>query len=532
MRRRQFMRTAALGTAAVLSYPAAAGARRQGMEREVENLSVTELCLRLQRGETTATALTAAYLDRIERLDRQGPCLRAVIEVNPEAVELAAVLDRQQRAGQIRGPLHGIPVLIKDNIDTGDSMQTTAGSLAMSGSRAPRDAPLVARLRQAGAVVLGKTNMSEWANFRSFRSSSGWSSRGGQTRNPYVLDRSPCGSSSGAGVAVAADLCAAAVGTETDGSIVCPSTHNGIVGLKPTLGLISRTGIIPIAASQDTAGPMGRTVADVALLLGVLAGADDDDAATLAVPAGRPTDYVRCLDAGALNGARLGVARQYGGFHERAEALLDEALAAMRAAGAQIVDPAEVATRQQLDGPELEVLLYEFKAGVDQYLAGLGPGAPVQSLAEVISFNEAHRDQVMPYFGQELLLQAQAKGPLTEPAYLKARSDCLRLARAEGIDATLTAHSLDAIVALSGGPAWPIDLVLGDHGMGGSSTPAAVAGYPNITVPAGDVFGLPVGISFFAGAFAEPRLLALAYAFEQLTRKRRPPQFAPTLTLG
>lgn len=498
----------------------------------MQELSILELQTHMQAGALTARGLVETYLTRIDGIDRHGPALNAVLEVNPDALAIADALDAERIARGPRSPLHGIPVLLKDNIDTADRMMTTAGSLALLGSIAPEDAFLVQKLREAGAVILGKTNLSEWANFRSTRSSSGWSSRGGQTRNPYALDRNPCGSSSGSAVAVAADLCAVAIGTETDGSIICPSQTNGIVGIKPTLGLVSRSGIIPIAHSQDTAGPMARTVEDAAILLGALTGVDPRDPATEASRGTAHTDYTQFLDAGGLRGACIGVARNFFGFHPRIDTVMETCIQTMRDLGAEIVDPAEVVTAKTWRKTETEVLLYEFKADLNAYLAGLGPDAPVHSLEEIIAFNAAYADTVMPYFGQERMLQAQTKGPLTDAAYLEALATNHRLARAEGINATLQAHNLDAIVAPSGGPAWLTDWVNGDHHSGGSSSPAAVAGYPNVTVPAGTIFGLPVGISFFAGAYQEPTLIKLAYAFEQATRVRTPPEYLPSVDFG
>ena len=488
----------------------------------MQELSIPEIQAQMQAGTLTARKLTEMYLARIDEIDQNGPTLNAVIEVNPDALSIADALDSERATSGPRGPLHGVPVMVKDNVDTADRMMTTAGSLALHGSIAPQDAFLVQKLREAGAVLLGKTNLSEWANFRSTRSSSGWSSRGGQTRNPYALDRNPCGSSSGSAVAVAANLCAVAIGTETDGSIICPSQTNGIVGIKPTLGLVSRSGIIPIAHSQDTAGPMARTVEDAAVLLGALTGVDPRDPATETSLDKAHTDYTKGLDADGLRGARIGVARNFFGFDPRVDAVMETCIQAMRDLGAEIVDPADVVV-EGLGKTEVEVLLYEFKADLNAYLAGLGPDAPVHSLAEIIAFNQAHADTVMPYFGQERMLQAQEKGPLTDAAYVEALATNHRLARAEGIDATLERHNLDAIIAPSGGPAWLTDWVNGDHHSGGSSSPAAVAGYPSITVPAGYIFGLPVGISFFASAYQEPMLIKLAYAFERATHVRQPP---------
>jgi amidase len=499
----------------------------------VPEKTIDELQQMMARDELTAQALTEGYLQRIAELDQAGPNLRSVIEVNPDAPAIAAALDEERRAQGPRGPLHGIPILIKDNIDTGDRMLTTAGSLALAGASAAQDATLVSGLRAAGAVILGKTNLSEWANFRSSHSVSGWSSRGGQTRNPYALDRSPCGSSSGSGVAVAADLCAAAVGTETDGSIICPATTNGIVGLKPTLGLVSRAGIVPIAHSQDSAGPLARTVADLAVLLGALVARRPDprDPLTGEGAAQAQPDYTRFLDREGLRGARLGVARNLAGFNPRVDRVLEDAIAVLRELGAEIVDPAEVAVPKELDESEHQVLLYEFKADLDAYLAGRGPDVAVHSMADVIRFNAEHAAAVMPYFEQEHMLAAEAKGPLTEEAYLQAHATGRRLAQAEGIDKTLAEHHLDAIVAPSGGPAWLIDYVNGDHVVGGNTTPPAVAGYPSLTVPAGYVWGLPVGLSFFAGAYSEPALLKFAFAFEQATCHRHPPEFRDSVDL-
>ncbi|HXW08817.1 MAG TPA: amidase [Vicinamibacterales bacterium] len=498
---------------------------------DLEELTVADLQQAMESGRYTSRRITELYLHRIEAVDRSGPTLRSVIEVNPDALAIADALDRERRAGRVAGPLHGIPVVVKDNIDTADRMTTTAGSLALEGSLAQRDAFVVERLRQAGAVLLGKTNLSEWANFRSTKSTSGWSARGGQVRNPYVLDRNPCGSSSGTGAAVAANLAAAGVGTETDGSIVCPSAATGLVGIKPTLGLVSRSGIIPIAHSQDTAGPMARTVADAAVLLTALAGVDPRDAATR--EAGRRAlDYRKALDAGALAGARIGVARaRFFGYSPPADRLVEAALSAMKARGATIVDPADIAGAGRLDECELEVLLYEFKADLNAYLGARPPSVSVRSLSDLIAFNEREKAREMPHFGQELLLMADKKGPLSSPAYRKALATCRSVARG-GIDAVIAKHRLDAIVAPTGSPAWPIDHVNGDHFAGASSTPAAVAGYPNITVPVGDVRGLPVGISFMGPAWSEARLIALAYAFEQATRHRRPPTFMPTVPLS
>ena len=493
--------------------------------------TVADLQEWLASGEWTTRAITEAYLGRIEEIDGRGPALRSVLETNPDALAIADTLDRERGEGRLRGPLHGIPVLLKDNIDTADRMTTTAGSLALAGWVPPEDSGVAARLRQAGALLLGKTNLSEWANFRSTRSSSGWSGRGGQCRNPYVLDRNPCGSSSGSGAAVSANLAAAALGSETDGSIVCPSSANGIVGIKPTVGLVSRAGVIPISHTQDTAGPMARTVRDAAVVLGVLAGPDPRDPATAASDTRGLADYTPFLDPAGLRDARIGVARQFLGFHERVDRVVEDAIDAMRAAGAVIVDPVVLGAGagRSLQMAETDVLFYEFKAGLNGYLARRGSGAEVRSLAELIAFNERNAETEMPYFGQERFIAAEAKGPLSEPAYLMALATARRLSRADGIDGTMDEHRLDAIVGPTGGPAWVTDLVNGDHFGGSSSAYPAVAGYPNVTVPAGAVHGLPVGLSFFGRAWSEPTLVRIAYAFEQATRARLVPRFQPTV---
>jgi len=483
----------------------------------------------MRSGRWTARDLTELYLGRIEALNRSGPELRAVIETNPDALEIADGLDRARREGEEVGPLHGIPILLKDNIGTHDRMTTTAGSYALEGSIPPADSAVADRLRQAGAVLLGKANLSEWANFRSTRSSSGWSARGGQCRNPYILDRNPCGSSSGSASAVSANLAAAAIGTETDGSVVCPSHACGIVGIKPTVGLISRSGIIPLSHTQDTAGPMARTVRDAALILGSLTGVDPSDPVTSASADRAHGSYTGFLDPAGLRGTRIGVARAYAGFHEKVEALFEDALDAMRAEGAEIIDPANPGSIRDMGAPEWEVLLYEFKADLNAYLSQLGPAAPVHSLQEIIEFNERESERQMPWFGQEILLLAQEKGPLTEKPYLEALAAARSLAGEKGIDEIMDRYRLDALVAPTGGPAWVTDLVNGDHFAGSSSEPAAIAGYPNITVPGGFVHGLPVGLSFFGRAWSEPALLRIVYAFEQATLHRRAPGFLPEL---
>ncbi len=498
---------------------------------DLEETTIGALQDAMTSGRLTAHSIADKYLARIQEIDKEGPAVNSVIEVNPDALAVADRLDRERKEKGQRGPLHGIPVLIKDNIDTADRMMTTAGSLALVGPAPEKDAFVAQRLREAGAVILGKTNLSEWANIRSIHSTSGWSGRGGQTKNPYALDRNPCGSSSGSGAAVSANLCAAAVGTETDGSIVCPSNTNGIVGIKPTVGLVSRSGIVPISHTQDTAGPMARTVRDAAILLGALAGVDPRDPATALNKAKGPVDYTKFLDPGGLKGARIGVARKYFGFSDAVDTLMNEAVELMKKQGAIIVDPADLATHGKLDDPEFTVFLYELKADLGSYLAARGPGAPVHSLKEIIEFNERNKDREMPYFGQDVFLKSESKGALSNKEYVTALSTCRRLAQKEGIDATMAKHKLDAIVAPTGGPAWLTDLVNGDHFVGGSSTAAAVAGYPDITVPLGFVFGLPVGISFFGSAWSEPVLIRIAYAFEQSTKVRKPPRFLHTLNL-
>ena len=497
---------------------------------ELEEVTVAQLQAGMAEGRLTARRITELYLARIAEMDRAGPALHSILETNPDALAIADKLDRERVAKGARGPLHGVPVLLKDNIDTADRMTTTAGSLALEGSIPPRDAHIAERLRAAGAVLLAKANMSEWANIRSNRSSSGWSARGGQCRNPFVLDRNPCGSSSGSGAAVSANFGALAVGTETDGSIVCPASANGIVGIKPTVGLVSRAGIIPISHTQDTAGPLCRTVADAAALLGALAGVDPRDSATSAATGHLESDYTTTLDKGALRGARIGVARaKFFGYNDATDALAEAAIEVLRHEGAVVVDPADIPHAGTYDDAELAVLLYELKADLAAYLATLGASARVRTLAEVIAFNEQHKDREMPFFGQELFLQAQEKGPLSAPAYRKALDTCRRLSRAAGIDAVMTKHRLDAIVAPTGNPAWPTDLVNGDHFTGSSSTPAAVAGYPSVSVPMGFTRGLPVNLSFFGRRWSEAALIRLAYAFEQITMHRKAPRFLPTL---
>jgi len=497
---------------------------------ELDELTITDLQEGMNTGRFTARSLVESYLDRINEIDRGGPGLNSVIELNPDAPAIAEAMDLERRGEQLRGPLHGVPVLLKDNLDTADRMMTTAGSCALIGSKPPADSFVAQRLREAGAVILGKTNMSEWAYIRSRKATSGWSARGGLTRNPYALDRNPCGSSSGSGVAVSANLCAAAIGTETDGSIVCPASINGIVGIKPTVGLISRSGIIPISHSQDSAGPMCRTVRDAAIVLGVLAGTDAAEVATAANPSASASQFIAYLDRGGLKGARIGVVRHY--FAYPAAPLMEAALEVMQGQGAILVDPVTIETIRSLGRSERTVLLYELKADLNTYLARLGPDAPVHSLREVIEFNLCNAGTELRYFGQDLLIEAEANGPLTSREYLDALENNLKMARGQGIDAVMDKWRLDALVAPVTGPAWVTDLITGDHLIGGGSQLAAVAGYPSINVPAGFMFGLPVGISFFGRAWSEPTLLRLAYAFEQASSVRRTPRFLITADLG
>ena len=535
--RRRFLYTSLFGGMGAAILPALAGAREltdastpaaQVQAFELEEATIADLQAGMSSGKFSSRAITEKYLARIERIDHQGVALNSVLEINPEAEAIAESLDRERKERKVRGPLHGVPVLIKDNIDTADKMQTTAGSLALLASRPLKDSFVAQKLREAGAVILGKTNLSEWANIRSSHSSSGWSGRGGQTKNPYALDRNPCGSSSGSGAAVAANLCAAAIGTETDGSVVCPASANGIVGIKPTLGLVSRSGIIPIAHSQDTAGPMTRTVRDAAILLTALAGVDARDSAT-ADSVGKATDYTKFLDPNGLKGARIGIARKYFGFNDAVDRIMEHMIDEIKKQGAVIVDPADLESYGKFDDTELTVLLYELKADLNIYLAGRGPESRVRSLKEVIEFNAHNPEKEMPYFGQDLFIKAEAKGPLTSNEYLDALEANRRLSRREGIDEVMNKLHLDAILAPTGGPPWLTDLANGDHSSGGSSNAAAVAGYPNINLPAGFVFGMPIGISFFGRAWSEPTLLKLAYSFEQATRARKTPQFLPSV---
>jgi amidase len=498
---------------------------------DLDEKTIGDLAEGMKSGRYTARSITESYIAQIGAIDRQGPLLRSVIELNPDALSIADGLDRERKEKGPRGPLHGIPVLIKDNVDTTDRMATTAGSLALVGSKPPADAFLVKQLRRAGAIILGKTNLSEWANIRSNHSTSGWSGRGGLTKNPYALDRNTSGSSSGSAAAVTASLCTVAVGTETDGSIVSPSSINGIVGIKPTVGLVSRTGIIPISHSQDTAGPMARTVRDAAILLGALTGIDDEDKTTGEGRGKTPADYTQHLDAQGLKGARIGVVRKYFGFLDKVDVVINRTLEVLKAQGAVLVDPADIETIGKFDDTENTVLLYELKTDLNAYLARLGAGAPVHTLKEIIEFNERNMGKEMPYFSQEMFLKAEAKGSLTEKEYLDALEADRRLSRKEGIDAVMDKFNLDALVAPTDGPAWVTDFIDGDHYIGGSSSAAAVAGYPSVTVPAGFVFGLPVGVSFFGRAWSEPTLIRLAYAYEQATHNRRGPKFLATADL-
>ncbi len=523
MDRREFLITAVAASLTARGHAASSRAAGDHGAAALTELTLADIATAYRAGRLTARQLTQTYLERIAALDRRGPALRAVLETNPHALETAALLDDEYRRQGPRGPLHGVPVMIKDNVETADRMMTTAGSLALEGWYAPRDAPLVARLRSAGAIILGKTNLSEWANFRSTHSLSGWSGRGGQTRNPYALDRTPSGSSSGSAVAVAANLCAVAVGTETDGSIVSPASINGIVGLKPTVGLVSRSGIVPISHSQDTAGPMARTVRDAAMLLGALAGPDAADPASAAAERFE-TDYAQYADEDGLRGARVGIARRFFSDNAPLDAYLNECVAMLQRAGAVVIDPADLPT-QGAGAAEQEVLLYEFKAGLNAYLARLPNDFPVRTLADLIRFNDANSAREMRLFDQELLRAAEAKGSLEEAAYRDARQACLTATRSGGIDAVLAEHRLDAIVSLTSGPACLIDVISGDADTGGCSSPPAVAGYPHITVPAGLYRGVPLGLSFFGAAFSEPTLIRLAAGFEHTARGRTAPRF-------
>src|SRR6202161_2694076 len=541
--RRSFLRAAVVGgaTASMTRFYPALGAARDIASAapasdvkpfELDEITISDLQDGMKSGKFTARSLVQKYTARIEEIDKRGPAVNAIIELNPDALSIADGLDRERKAKGARGPLHGAPVLIKDNIDTADRMMTTAGSLALVGSKPTKDSFVAQKLRTAGAVLLGKTNLSEWANIRSSHSTSGWSGRGGLTKNPYALDRNPCGSSSGTGAGISANLAAAGIGTETDGSIVCPSSSNGLAGIKPTVGLVSRSGIIPISHSQDGAGPMCRTLRDAAILLGALTGVDPDDEATAASAGKSQTDYAQYCDPSGLKGARIDVARKYFGFNDAVDALMDQALTVMKTQGATLVDPADIPTFGKFDESALLVFMYELKADLNAYLARLGPGAPVHTLQDIIEFNERNRHKEMPYFGQDLFLKAQAKGPLTDKEYLDALAKNHQLARTEGIDALMDKHQLQAIVAPTGGPTWLTDLVNGDHSAGGSSNAAAVAGYPTINVTAGFISGLPVGISFFGRAWSEPTLIRLAFAFEHTVKARQAPRFLSTIGAG
>jgi amidase len=531
--RREFLQTSVMGGVSAAVYPALAAAREVTPEPqsaapgafEFDEITISQLRQGMQSGKFTARSIAEKYLERIAAIDKAGPAINSVIELNPDALAIADTLDAERKQQHLRGPLHGIPILIKDNLDTADKMSTTAGSLALVGAKPAKDSFMARRLREAGAVILAKTNLSEWANIRSSHSTSGWSGRGGLVKNPYVLERNACGSSSGSGAAVSANLCAAAIGTETDGSIVCPSSANGIVGIKPTVGLTSRAGIIPISHSQDGAGPMARTVTDAAILLGALTGIDPDDPATSDSKGNSHADYTLFLDPKGLQGARIGVVRKYFGFSDAVDALMETVITGMKQAGAIVVDPVELETFGKFDDTEFTVLLYELKADLNAYLARLGPGAPVHNLKECIDFNDRNRDKEMPYFGQDVFIKAEAKGPLSEKEYTDALAKNHQLARKEGIDATMDKFKLDALMAPTGGPAWITDLVTGDHVGGGSSNFAAVAGYPNINVTAGMIFGLPVGVSFFGRAWSEPTLIKVAYGFEQTFKTRKKPEF-------
>ncbi len=533
MKRRTFFKTTALSGSAVALAGVAACTSQQPIEPakpdfstfDLNEITVDELQQKMASGEISAESLSQKYLDRIALVD---PVLKSVIEINPDAIAIARQLDEERKAGKVRGSLHGIPVLIKDNIDTFDKMQTTAGSLALEGNIANIDAFIVKKLRDAGAVLLGKTNLSEWANFRSSTSSSGWSGRGGQVRNPFYLDRSPCGSSSGTAAAISANLCAIGIGTETNGSIVCPSGINGVVGIKPTLGLWSRRGIIPIAHSQDTAGPVARTVKDAAILLGALSAFDPTDAETHLKNGEIFNDYTQFLNANGLSGKRIGIVAEMTGFNTKVDELFKQAADILKAKGAEIVDELNFENLRKADELSSQVLLYEFKADLNKYLEE-HPGVPVKSMAEIIEFNVQNADKEMPWFAQEIFEQAQAKGDLTSDEYLKTLEQSKRFAGKEGIDAVMEKHNLDALIAPTNGPSWTIDWVNGDHFSRGSSSPAAISGYPNITVPMGFVHGLPVGISFFGHAWSEPVLLKMSYAFEQATKHRKAPGFSETL---
>jgi amidase len=537
--RRNFLQAALTAGGAVALCPALSAGRAVAAPNEsaapevkpfeLEEITIPELQDGMKSGKFTVRSLVERYTARIDEIDKRGPAVNAIIELNPDAPSIADALDEERKAKAPRGPLHGIPVLIKDNIDTADKMMTTAGSLALVGSKPPKDSFVAQKLRAAGAVILGKTNLSEWANIRSSHSTSGWSGRGGLTKNPYALDRNPCGSSSGTGAGVSANLAMVGIGTETDGSIVCPSSSNGLAGIKPTVGLVSRSGIIPISHSQDGAGPMCRTVRDAATLLGALTGVDPEDAATAASTGKSQTNYAQYCDPNGLKGARIGVARKYFGFSDSVDSLMEQALAVLKERGATLIDPADIETFGKFDESELLVFMYELKADLNAYLARLGPDAPVRTLQDLIDFNARNRQKEMPYFGQDLFVKAQAKGPLTEKEYLDALARNHQLARTEGIDALMDKHHLDAIVAPTGGPAWLTDLVNGDHVAGGSSNAAAVAGYPNINVTAGFLSGLPVGISFFGRAWSEPALIKLAYSFEQATKARQAPKFLASI---
>ncbi|MFW9972885.1 MAG: amidase [Candidatus Odinarchaeota archaeon] len=497
----------------------------------MKEFSITDIQNLINNREISVKKLTQNYLSRIHKIDKKGPNLNSIIEINKDAIKIAENLDVERKDKKIHKPLHGIPIIIKDNINTADNMQTTAGSLAFARHVASEDAFIIKKLRNAGAIILAKANLSEWANFRSTRSTSGWSSRGGQTLNPYSLDRSPCGSSSGSAVAVAANLCSVAIGTETDGSIICPSHINSIVGIKPTIGLVSRNGIIPISHNQDTAGVMARTVQDAAILLSVIAGKDPEDHSTIRHEYNIPSDYTEFLDPKGLKGARIGVARNHFGNNDLIDKVVEGVIEKMKELGAEIIDPIELKTINDLRDPEFQVLLYDFKHDLNNYLSRYGPINSIKNLDDLIMYNNEHQKEVMAYFGQELFIMANEKGPITSNEYKEALQKCHRLARDEGIDVILNEQKLDAIVAPSGGPAWVIDYINGDHSTGGSSSLAAVAGYPNITIPAGYVYGLPVGISFFSGAFKEPKLLKIAYAFEQATNIRKPPKFLPKVEI-